>query len=75
MVASRNPYHRDDGSRVVVRSVVAMLDILGFAEMAKKLGVLGPKTSFSPACIRRSKKDASTGWSMISGWNLMERDL
>jgi hypothetical protein len=33
MNGSRNPYHRDDGSRVVRHSVVAVLDILGFKEM------------------------------------------
>jgi hypothetical protein len=36
MATSRNPYHEDDGSRLVRPSVVAMLDILGFAGMAKE---------------------------------------
>jgi hypothetical protein len=36
MVASWNPYHRDNGSRLVIRYVVATLDILGFAEMVRE---------------------------------------
>jgi hypothetical protein len=46
MPASRNPYHRDDGSRVVRPSVVAILDILGFAAMAREAQRSGTEDAF-----------------------------
>ena len=46
MAGSRNPYHQDDGSRIVRPSVVAWLDILGFAEMAKEAQRTGTENEF-----------------------------
>jgi hypothetical protein len=46
MAKSRNPYHQDDGSRVVRPSVVVWLDILGFLEMARAAHRDGTENEF-----------------------------
>jgi hypothetical protein len=46
MPESRNPYHENNGSRVVRPSVVALLDILGFAEMAREAHTSGQENEF-----------------------------
>jgi hypothetical protein len=46
MAGSRNPYHREDGSRLVRPSVVVWLDILGFREMARVAHHNGTENEF-----------------------------
>lgn len=46
MAATRNPYHRNDGIREVTPSVVAMIDILGFTEMARQAHAAGTESEF-----------------------------
>lgn len=65
MAKSRNPYHQDDGSRVVRPSVVVWLDILGFREMARAAHRDGTENEFRFSLV------CTPGLSgvEIGGWN------